>query len=254
MIKVVLVDDEELARIELRRLLAHHPELEVIGEADGFTSARQLLQRVHPDLIFLDIKMPGYSGFDLLSSLPPPHPRIVFVTAYDAFALRAFDVNALDYLLKPVHPERLAATLSRLRSLPTLNSGSIDLDLEETVESGSGEGGMPFREDDQIFLREGDRCWFVPIRDLKYLETEGNYTRVHFGGGSPLICRRLAALEARLPSPMFCRANRAQLVNVRFIERIEPWFSGSLKAYLRGGPEIEFSRRQAQIFRNRSSP
>ena len=169
------------------------------------------------------------------------------------FALRAFDVNALDYLLKPVHPERLAATLNRLRSLPPPHLGPSDRDMEEGGESSVGEVGGMFHEDDQIFLREGDRCWFVPVRDLKYLETEGNYTRVHFSGGTPLICRRLAALEARLPSPTFCRANRAQLVNIRFIERIEPWFSGSLKAYLRGGPEIEFSRRQAQIFRSRSS-
>lgn len=248
--KVVLIDDEELARLELRRLLGHHSEVEIIGEADGFTAGLELMQNVQPDLIFLDIKMPGRSGFDLLAALSAPLPRVVFVTAYDAFALRAFDVNALDYLLKPVHPERLASTLGRVKALPSLSGEPDDAEL---LDAASEDGGLPFAETDSIFLREADRCWFVPVQDIRYLETEGNYTRVHLKDASPLICRRLAALEARLPAPLFCRANRAQLVNVRFIERIEPWFSGSLKVHLSGGLQIEFSRRQAQIFRSRST-
>ncbi len=248
--KVVLIDDEELARLELRRLLAHHSDVEIIGEADGASAGEDLLKRVRPDLVFLDIQMPGRSGFDLLSILPAPLPRIVFVTAYDAFALRAFDVNAVDYLLKPVHPERLGQTLGRVRSTP---APGAEAEIQHAEPESAVEGEMPFGENDPIFIREGERCWFVPLREVRLFETEGSYTRIHFRGESPLLYRTLAQLEARLPNSLFFRANRAQLVNVTFIEGIESWFSGSLKARLRGGPEVEFSRRQAQYFRSRLS-
>ena len=248
--KVVLIDDEELARLELRRLLAHHPDVEIIGEADGASAGEEMLKRMQPDLVFLDIKMPGRSGFDLLSTLPTPFPRIVFVTAYDAFALRAFDVNALDYLLKPVHPERLARALERVQSSPLMTGESPTL---QSPADPMVEGEMPFGENDPIFIREGERCWFVPLKEVRLFETEGSYTRIHFRSESPLVYRTLAQLEARLPTSLFFRANRAQLVNVTFIEGIESWFSGSLKARLRGGSEVEFSRRQAQYFRNRLS-
>jgi two-component system LytT family response regulator len=248
--KVVLIDDEELARLELRRLLAHHSDVEIIGEADGASAGEELLKRVKPELVFLDIKMPARSGFDLLSVLPTPLPRIVFVTAYDAFALRAFDVNALDYLLKPVHPERLGQTLDRVRS------GHVP-GTEEEAEPPAPDpeigGEMAFGENDPIFIREGERCWFVPLKEVRLLETEGSYTRVHFRVEAPLVYRTLAQLEARLPATLFFRANRGQLVNVTWIEGIESWFSGSLKARLRGGTEVEFSRRQAQYFRGRLS-
>ncbi len=248
--RVILVDDEELARLELRRLLAHHSDVEIVGEADGASSAEEMLIRVRPDLVFLDIKMPGRSGFDLLSILTAPLPRIVFVTAYDTFALRAFDVNAMDYLLKPVHPERLGQTLERVRS--NFSLGCDGAGKLPELESGA-EGEMPFGENDPIFIREGERCWFVPLKEVRLFETEGSYTRIHFRGESPLVYRTLAQLEARLPGSLFFRANRAQLVNVTLIEGIESWFSGSLKARLRGGSEVEFSRRQAQYFRNRLS-
>ena len=242
--KVVIVDDERLARDELRGLLSEFPDLEICGEAANVTEALKLIPQLRPDLLFLDIEMPGRTGFDLIAALPPPHPRLIFVTAFDAFALRAFEVNALDYLMKPVHPQRLAAAVAKVRA-PTLPT--------DDPAQGDPEPATPLREDDHVYVREGDRSWFIPVRSLRLLEADGNHTRLHFGADAPLLYRTLASMEARLPASLFLRANRSQLVNVTCIEKVEPWFSGSLKVRLRGGPEVEFSRRQAQIFRERTS-
>jgi two-component system LytT family response regulator len=248
--KTVLIDDEQLARKELRHLLRPHPQIEIVGEAANVTEALRLLPELRPDLVFLDIEMPGRNGFDLLAALPAPHPHIIFVTAHDAFAVRAFKVNALDYLLKPVEPERLAESLARLEHEP-----QDEAELTTDAAAPAQPSGLPaepsFREDDRVFVREGDRCWFVPVKDITLLEAEGNYTRVHLPGQRPLLRRALAAMETRLPSTLFLRANRGQLVNRTCIEKVEPWFSGGLKATLRGGVEVEFSRRQAREFRER---
>lgn len=246
--RAVLIDDERLAREELRGLLSAFPEIEVCGEAANVTEALKLIPKLRPDLLFLDIEMPGRSGFDLLAALPPPHPQLIFVTAFDAFALRAFEVNALDYLVKPVHPQRLAAAIAKIRA--RLDPAIPTADAPPPA---SDEPSVPFREDDSVFVREGDRCWFIPVRSLWLLEADGNHTRLHFGEDRPLLYRTLAAMEARLPATLFLRANRSQLVNLAFIEKVEPWFSGSIKVRLRGGPEVEFSRRQAQLFRDRTS-
>lgn len=246
--KTVIVDDERLAREELRGLLSAHPGLEVCGEAANVTEALKLIPALRPDLLFLDIEMPGRTGFDLLAALPPPHPQIVFVTAYDAFALRAFEVNALDYLMKPVHPRRLAATLEKVRA-----SARPPGPTDDDAPARAPEPTAPLREDDHVYVREGDRSWFIPVRSLRLLEADGNHARLHFGTAAPLLYRTLASMEARLPESLFLRANRSQLVNLTFIDRVEPWFSGSLKVSLRGGPEVEFSRRQAQLFRDRTS-
>jgi two-component system LytT family response regulator len=247
--KIVLVDDERLAREELRGLLSEFPDLEIVGEAANVTEALKLIPSLRPDLLFLDIEMPGRTGFDLLTALPPPHPQIVFVTAFDAFALRAFEVNALDYLMKPVNPLRLAHALEKVRARL---SAPADGD-EPTTPSSAEEPTAPLREDDHVYVREGDRSWFIPVRSLRLLEADGNHTRLFFGSEQPLLYRTLGSMEARLPGSLFLRANRSQLVNVSFIEKVEPWFSGSLKVKLRGGPEVEFSRRQAQLFRERTS-
>lgn len=249
--KVFLVDDERLARAELRLLLSAHPEITVGGEAANVAEALRLLPEVHPDLLFLDIEMPGRGGFDLLAALPPPHPRIVFVTAYDAHALRAFEVDALDYLLKPVSPERLAASLARVRARLTNPAAPAPAAPADEDDAPAPENEAPLGENDQVFVRDGERCWFVPVRDIRLLESEGNHTRVHFGSSRPLVHRPLAAVEARLPASWFLRANRAQVVHRGYIEKIEPWFGGGLRATLRGGGEVEFSRRQARLLRLR---
>jgi len=245
--KTVLIDDERLAREELRRLLTAFSDIEIVGEAANVTEALKLVPKLRPDLLFLDIEMPGRTGFDFLAALPPPHPQLVFATAFDAFALRAFEVNALDYLMKPVHPLRLAAAVAKVRARLAPASSATDPDERPD------EPTAPLREDDSVFVREGDRCWFIPVRSLRLLEADGNHTRLYFGEDRPLLYRTLGAMETRLPASLFLRANRAQLVNLTFIEKVEPWFSGSIKVRLRGGPEVEFSRRQAQLFRERTA-
>ncbi len=223
---VLIVDDERLARNELRRMLGGFPEIESIDEASGAADALAKIRAGDPDLVFLDIQMPGRSGFDLLADLDHA-PPVIFTTAYDEYALKAFEVNALDYLLKPVGRERLRAALAKVRP-----------------PAGRGDAG-PRR----IFVKDGERCWFVAVSDVVLLESEGNYTRLHFGGERPLILRSLNYLEQRLDADVFFRASRKHILNTRFIEKIEPSVSGGLQVSLRGAPDVEMSRRQAQRFR-----
>jgi two-component system, LytTR family, response regulator len=246
--KVLLVDDERLARNELRRLLGAFPALEVAGEAANAKQAREQMTALRPDLLFLDVQMPGESGMDLLESLSPPAPQVIFTTAYDEFAVKAFELNALDYLLKPVDPARLAAAVGRLNArLPPSASASAPADGAAPDARGRLEAG------DKVFVREGDRCWFVELGQIRLLESEGNYTRVHFGDAQPQLFRSLNAMEERLDPKVFFRANRRQIINLSWILGIEPWFSGGLLVLLKGGAKVEISRRQAQEFRDRMS-
>jgi two-component system, LytTR family, response regulator len=222
--KAVLIDDERLARVELRRLLAHHPEVEIAAEARGPEEALELLRSLSPDLIFLDIQMPGMTGFELLERLEDV-PQVIFTTAYDEFALKAFEVNALDYLMKPIAPERLAAALARVRF----------------------EDRGPRL--DQVFVRDGDRCWIVRLPDVFLLESEGNYTRLCFGNDRPLIRRSLHSLEEQLDAAMFFRANRRQMINLKWIQKMDIGVAGTLLVTLRGGHSVEISRRQAAHLR-----
>ncbi len=239
--KALLIDDERLARNELRRLLATHPEVEIVGEAADADEARDRVAALKPDLLFLDVQMPGDDGFALLESLEPPLPQVIFTTAFDEFAVKAFDFNALDYLLKPVDPARLAAGLERLKA--------------RGAAGGAAEAGRPARlaPEDKVFVREGERCWFVELKSIRLMESEGNYTRLHFDEVQPQLFRSLNAMEERLDPKCFFRANRRQIVNLSWVDRIEPWFSGGLLVHLKGGLKVELSRRQAQAFRERMS-
>ena len=237
--KALLIDDERLARNELRRLLKGHQDIEIIGEATDVEDAVVKIEALRPELIFLDVQMPGADGFNLLERLEPPLPQVIFTTAYDEFAVKAFEFNALDYLLKPVDPNRLVAALEKLRGRA----------IEATA---------PLREnrltsDDKVFVREGERCWFVPVKHIRLLESEGNYTRLFFDDQKPQLFRSLTAMEERLDSKQFFRANRKQVINLAWVEGIEPWFSGGLLVKLKGGMKVELSRRQAQEFRDRMS-
>jgi two-component system LytT family response regulator len=238
--KALLVDDERLARNELRRLLAAHPDIEVVGEAVDVEDAVQKVAALKPGLLFLDVQMPGADGFNLLERLEPPLPAVIFTTAYDEFAVKAFEFNALDYLLKPVDPNRLVAALERLRVREVSADGSVAPSARLSLE-------------DKVFVREGDRCWFVPVKNIRLLESEGNYTRLHFDEHKPQLFRSLTAMEDRLDARHFFRANRKQVINLTWVEGIEPWFSGGLLVKLKGGLKVELSRRQAQDFRERMS-
>jgi two-component system LytT family response regulator len=249
--KALLIDDERLARNELRRLLAAFPDVTIVGEAAHAAQARQQLAALAPDLLFLDVQMPGESGFELLASLEPPVPQVIFTTAYDEFAVKAFEFNALDYLLKPVDPARLAAAIEKLRARIVEQNG--DLALGSSVAAEPGDKPARLAAEDKVFVREGDRCWFVEVKQIRLLESEGNYTRVHFDDAQPQLFRSLNAMEARLDPKYFFRANRRQIVNLAWIDKIEPWFSGGLLVYLKGGAKVELSRRQAQDFREKMS-
>ncbi len=241
--KTLLIDDERLARNELRRLLASHPDIEIVGEAVDVDDAMEKVAALKPGLLFLDVQMPGADGFSLLERLEAPLPAVIFTTAYDEFAVKAFEFNALDYLLKPVDPNRLIAALERLRQRNSATPFEAD-------------GAMATHRltlEDKVFVREGDRCWFVPVKNIRLLESEGNYTRLHFDDQKPQLFRSLTAMEERLDSRHFFRANRKQVINLTWVEGIEPWFSGGLLVKLKGGLKVELSRRQAQDFRERMS-
>jgi two-component system LytT family response regulator len=232
--KAMVIDDEPPARRELRRLLTGFPWVEVVGEAGNIDQAAELIRTLTPDLLFLDIQMPGGTGFDLLTRLEDV-PQVIFTTAYDEHAVRAFKVDALDYLLKPIEPARLAEALGRVKSAQAARTPGPDAVLE------------------QIFVRDGSRCWFVPLREVRLLSSEGNYVRLSWGKSQPLLGRALAALEQRLDPNRFFRANRRQIINLDFIESVELGVNGRLHAQLRDGPEVEISRRQARLFKTKLS-
>jgi two-component system LytT family response regulator len=250
--KALIVDDERLARSELRRLLRRHPEIEIVGEAANCLQARKALEDLEPDLLFLDVQMPGETGFDLLASLDAV-PLVVFTTAYDEYALRAFEVNALDYLVKPIEPRRLASTVSRLlaRGAPGVHE-PVDADGSRPsapLEAAAGMRSRPLSERHRVFVSEGERCWLVELGEIRLFEAAGNATRAFFGKERPLINRSLNQLQERLDGRLFFRANRHQIVNVKAVRGIRPWFGGRLLAEIEGGQEVTLSRRRARAFR-----
>lgn len=248
--RALLIDDEPLARGELRRLLAKHSQIEIVAEAADADQAREAIRRTRPDLLFLDVQMPEENGFELLASLDEGVPAVIFTTAFDQHALRAFEFGALDYLVKPVEPDRLADAIDRAeRFLPGHTpSGMDDQDVSGAVEEIPAN---PLSPGEKVFVRDGDRCWFVPVESIRCIEAEGNHARLTLEGAEPLVHRTLAELEQRLPMEMFFRASRSQILNLRAVESVEPWFSGSLRTKLTGGKIIELSRRQSRIFRQR---
>ena len=240
--RAIIIDDERLARTELRKLLQEFPEIEIVDEAGNVEEGISKIDTHNPDLIFLDIQMPGKTGFDLLAEVDKA-PQVIFTTAYDEYALKAFEVNALDYLLKPVEPKRLADAIHKLH-------------LSENGNHQTGfsqENKSLLTEDDQVFVKDGDRCWFVKLNEIRLFESVGNYAKVFFGNNKPLILKSLNALEERLDEKTFFRANRKHIVNLRLIEKIEPYFNGGLLLELKGGEKIEVSRRQTVKFKEMMS-
>ncbi len=239
--KAIIIDDERLARNELKKLLLEFPEVEVIDEAANAAEGIEKIDAHNPDLIFLDIQMPGKTGFDMLQELDKA-PHVIFTTAYDEYALKAFEVNALDYLMKPIEPGRLADAIQKVQQAEEKEMAAHQSVSRELL-----------TEHDQVFVKDGERCWFVKLADVRLFESVGNYAKVFFAGNKPLILKSLNALEERLDEKTFFRANRKHIVNMRMIEKIEPYFNGGLLLEIQGGEKVEVSRRQAVKFKEMMS-
>ena len=236
--KAIIVDDERLARNELKRLLENFPHIEVIAEAANTEEAATLLETLQPDVLFLDIQMPGKTGFEWLETWDGFLPEVIFTTAFDEYALKAFEVNALDYVLKPIELSRLSESIQKLEKRQ----------VQHTKNSQTPHHVLGAQ--DQIFVKDGERCWFVRLDRVRLCESMGNYVRLFFDDQKPLVLKSLNALEERLDPKVFFRANRKHIINLNFIDKIEPWFSGGLQVTLSGkGEKIEISRRQSIRFK-----
>jgi len=238
MIRTIIVDDERLARNELRKILTDFPEIEIIEEAINVQDAIEKIEELRPQLIFLDIQMPGNkTGFDLLEVLEYL-PKVVFTTAYDEYALKAFEFNAQDSLLKPIETKRMAEAIHKVKK---------QMDQDQNAQKNLLSGN------DQVFVKDGERCWFVRLSEVRLFESAGNYAKVFFGNNKPLILKSLNALEERLDPKLFFRANRKHIINLQMITKMDTQYNGGLKVTLQGGEDIEISRRQAVKFRDTMS-
>lgn len=235
MIRTMIVDDERLARQEIIRLLESFSEIEVIAESGVVDEALDIIEKEKPDLLLLDIQMPGKTGFELLDELNGPTPEVIFITAYDEYTLQAFEVNALDYLMKPVDENRLRDSI--LKVIKRVDDRRESRRVSDEAETLSIK--------DQVFLKDGDKCWFVELSKVRLFESEGNYVRVYFDDQRPLILKSLNGLTERLNEKYFFRASRKHIVNLKWIDKVETWFNGGLLVILKDGTKVEVSRRQS---------
>ena len=242
--RTIIIDDERLAREELKSLLKDYHEIEIIDEAKNGEEGIQKIKELKPDLIFLDINMPGLNGFEMIKHLDEI-PRVIFVTAYDEYALKAFEVSALDYILKPVDPIRLKEGIQKLSSIEDdfVSSQQLLITRKDRVLNTS----------DRVFIKDGEKCWFIELSKVRMLESDGNYVKVYFDNFRPLILRSLNSFEERLDPEFFFRANRKYIINLKWVSSIENWFNGGLQVELREGEKVEISRRQAIRFKEMMS-
>ncbi|WP_350287141.1 LytTR family DNA-binding domain-containing protein [uncultured Croceitalea sp.] len=238
-IKAVIVEDSRLARNELKELLKEHKNIELVGEAENVDKGFELIQNQRPDLLFLDINMPEKDGFELLEMLDEV-PITVFTTAFDEYAIKSFEYNALDYLLKPINAQRFANAVEKVQQKLEGRDNEENSLKKLSVQS-------------QIFIKDGEDCWLVKIGDISHFEIVGNYTRVFFDGNKPMLYKSLNQIEEKLPEDFFFRANRQQIINTNFIQNVVPWFNGKLKLAMNNGDEIEVSRRQSYLFKDKMS-
>ena len=243
--RAMIIDDERLARKELNNLLENYPEIEIVDQAVNADEALEKIIQLDPELIFLDIQMPGKTGFELLEELEKV-PKVIFTTAYDEFAIKAFDVNALDYLLKPIQEERLKDTITKVLAVQASA-------LAERAQEGVSEIKQQLGMNDQVFVKDGDRCWFISLKEIRLFESDGNYIKVYFNNVKPMIHKSLNALDEKLDERSFFRASRKHIINLSWIETIETWFNGGLLVQLKGGEKVEVSRRQAARFKEKMS-
>ena len=234
--KALVIDDERLARKELINLLAEYKDIEIVGEAVNAEEAEEQIEQLTPDLIFLDIQMPGKTGFELLETLEKT-PKVIFTTAYDEYALKAFEFNALDYLLKPIEPKRLGDSIEKIRK-----------EIQSVSDVKAGKSQLTIN--DQVFVKDGDNCWFVRLKDVRLFESDGNYIKVYFDKFKPMIHKSLNALDEKLDDKSFFRVSRKHIINLDWVDEIETWFNGGLMVKLKGGEKVEVSRRQATKFKD----
>ncbi len=232
-IKTLLIDDEELARNELKFLLKDFSQIQIVGEASNADEAISMIDSLKPDLLFLDISMPGKNGFELLEELTQT-PEVIFVTAFDEFAIKAFEANALYYILKPIKQERLQRAIEK---------------AEKHIEEHQGQESGNLSSDSQVFIKDGEKCYFIRIGDIFLLESAGNYVKVFFENKKPLLHKSLNLLEEKLPQEIFFRVNRQQMINLNYIQNIESYFKGGLHVTLKSGHTVEVSTRQAVRFK-----
>jgi len=239
-LKAVIVEDSRLARNELKELIKAHKEIEILGEAENVDDAFVLINNTKPDLLFLDINMPEKDGFELLEMLDEV-PITIFTTAFDEYAIKSFEYNAFDYLLKPINQKRFSKSIEKVIESKNNNETSII----------KNENALSL--DKQIFIKDGENCWLVKLKDISLFEIVGNYTRVFFDQKKPLIYKSLAQVEEKLPTEVFFRANRQQIININHVKKVVSWFNGKLRIEMNSGEEIEISRRQSYLFKEQLS-
>ncbi|BFP41885.1 LytTR family DNA-binding domain-containing protein [Flavobacteriaceae bacterium GF1] len=237
-IKAVIVEDSRLARNELKELLKPHTSIELIGEAENVDMGFELIQNTRPDLLFLDINMPEKDGFELLELLDEV-PITIFTTAFDEYAIKSFEYNALDYLLKPINQKRFDRAIEKAR--------------DQLEGKGNESQTQRLTASSQIFIKDGEKCWLVKIGEISHFEIVGNYSRVFFNDERPMLYKSLNQIEEKLPDTNFFRVNRQQIVNTNFIKNVVPWFNGKLKLTMQNGDEVEVSRRQSYLFKDKMS-
>lgn len=230
--KAMIIEDSRLARAELHELLQAHPAIELCGEAENPRDALPLILKERPELLFLDIHMPGKNGFELLEDLDY-EPKVIFITAHADYALRSFEFDTVDYLLKPISAERLKRAIDKLQHETTTNN------IHHTFDTQS-----------RVLLREGDSCHWVCLTDISYFDSYGNHTYVFWNNKKALIYRSLTKIEERIPAPLFFRVNRQQIVNIGHVINVEPWINGGYRLALKSGEYIEVSRRHTSRFKD----
>jgi len=239
-LRVLVVDDEAPARRKLVRLLRQEADVQILGEADGAEAAMEAIEKHKPDLVFLDVQMPGTDGFGVVRAIPQKSmPRIIFVTAHDQYALRAFEVHAFDYLLKPVGEERFRAALSRAREEHAQANGGFASQLQNLMQELQRERAYSER----ILVQENGRARFVAAREIAWVEADGNYVQVHCGTKTYTLRGTLDSIKEMLDPKEFVRINRSSLVKLDAIRELVPWFHGEYKVLLQDATELRWSRR-----------
>jgi len=239
-IRVLLVDDEPLARDMLREMLQGDPDAQIVGESCNGREALDAIGKQSPDLIFLDVQMPEMGGFEVLSSLGSGKiPYVIFVTAYDQYAVRAFEVQALDYLLKPFDQERFDVSWQRAKTqLKRDENGGIDqriLSLLQELKAGK-------THLERLVIKAAGRIYFLDTKDIDWIEAEGNYVSVHSAKKSHLMRETISSLEAQLDPKKFVRIHRSSIVRLDFIQELQPWFHGEYRVILQDGTQLTLSR------------